>query len=52
MSGPETRAAAVVQASWAWDKSPEIIVSVDQEVIEVSPRYDAEGWFADAIPRG
>jgi hypothetical protein len=50
--GAAARAAAVVQASWAWDESPEIVVSVDEETIVVSPRYDAEGWFADAKPEG
>jgi hypothetical protein len=42
------RAAAVVQASWAWDESPVIMVSVGNEVIKVAPRHDAGGWWADA----
>jgi hypothetical protein len=42
------RAAAVVQASWAWDESSAILVSVGGEVIEVSPDYGASGWLANA----
>ena len=42
------RAAAVVQASWGWDDSEEIAVTVENEVLEVRPRHREEGWFADA----
>ena len=41
------RAAAVVQASWAWDESPQLLVSVDEELIETTARYSEGGWFAD-----
>jgi hypothetical protein len=50
--GAAARAAAVVQASWGWDESPEILVSVDNEVIEVAPRYGTLGWSAGARMKG
>jgi hypothetical protein len=42
------QAAAVVQASWGWDESQVIRVTVDDEAIDVAPRHGAEGWSADA----
>jgi hypothetical protein len=45
-------AAAVVQASWGWDESPEILVLLDDERIEVAPRHGPEGWSAEARTRG
>jgi hypothetical protein len=42
------QAAAVVQASWGWDESQVIHVSVEDEAIDVAPRHGAEGWSADA----
>jgi hypothetical protein len=45
------QAAAVVQASWGWDESEEIEVTVDNEVIEVRPRDGADGWSADVRRR-
>jgi hypothetical protein len=39
------QAAATVQASWGWDASWEIAVTVEGEVIEVAPCDRAAGWW-------
>jgi hypothetical protein len=43
------QAAAVVQASWGWDESPEIRVSVGGEVLEIAARYDSVGGWSAAM---
>jgi hypothetical protein len=40
-------AAAVVQASWAWDESDEMIVAVDAREFRIALRRDARGWVAE-----
>jgi hypothetical protein len=41
-------AAAVVQASWAWDESDRISVIIGDQTIRVAARHDTKGWSAEA----
>jgi hypothetical protein len=40
-------AAAVVQASWAWDESDRISVTIGDKTLAVAARHDAKGWSAE-----
>ena len=40
-------AAAVVQASWAWDESERIVVTMGDRGVEVVPRHSSDGWCAE-----
>jgi len=42
-------ATAVMRASWAWDESPTIIVTVNGATIPVAPRFTDDGWTATGI---
>ena len=42
-------AAAVVQASWAWDESPRIRIASDVESVAVEPRHDGAHWRATLV---
>ena len=43
-------AVAVMRASWGWDESPAIIVTVNSAALTIAPQFTSDGWTAVEIP--
>jgi hypothetical protein len=43
---PIAAAVAVMLASWAWDESPTIVVTVNATPVAIAPRFAGDGWTA------